>query len=191
MIDCGGVELLHATTGRIRIRVPEVKGNAPLAREIQHQLADFRGVRRVEASPLTGSVLVIYDPASAESVEEWARLLFPGIEEGRPGACQASPDGDPSTLAQRIVDYCTELNTDVKSVTGGHDLKVLLPTALFVFGIKGLLFSKNRPLPTWYDLMWFSFGTFLMLNNRKAAAADPPAEREPSLSVVRVNGVSG
>src|SRR5689334_13348950 len=100
MAELGGIELLHATSGRIRIRVPDIKGNPPLAREIQQQLSGFRGVRRVEANPVTGSVLLLYDPAAAHSVEELAEILFPGIPlAGSSPAGDAAPSAADSTAS--------------------------------------------------------------------------------------------
>ena len=56
------------------------------------------------------------------------------------------------------------LNAGVGKVTGGIDLKLLLPLTLFVFGIRGLLVAQKVVFPAWYDLLWFSFATYLMLN---------------------------
>ena len=66
---------------------------------------------------------------------------------------------------------------------GGLDLTVFLPLALFALGMRGRLGSERKKLavPTWYDLLWFAFGTFLMLNrsaieegsSRRITAIDP------------------
>ncbi len=53
---------VHAVEGRLRIKVPEVKGAALKAREIEGHLALCPGVEEVSASPITGSVLVLYNP---------------------------------------------------------------------------------------------------------------------------------
>ncbi len=53
---------VHALEGRLRIKVPEVKGSSLKAREIEGHLALCPGVEEVSANPITGSVLVHYNP---------------------------------------------------------------------------------------------------------------------------------
>ena len=53
---------VHALEGRLRIKVPEVKGASLKARDIEGHLALCPGVEEVSANPITGSVLVHYNP---------------------------------------------------------------------------------------------------------------------------------
>jgi copper chaperone CopZ len=53
---------VHALEGRLRIKIPEVKGAPLKAREIERHLASCPGVEEVTANPITGSVLVLYNP---------------------------------------------------------------------------------------------------------------------------------
>jgi copper chaperone CopZ len=53
---------VHALEGRLRIKVPEVKGAPLKAREIEGHLSLCPGVEEVSANPITGSVLVLYNP---------------------------------------------------------------------------------------------------------------------------------
>jgi len=53
---------VHALEGRLRIKIPEVKGAPHKAREIERHLASCAGVEEVSASPITGSVLILYNP---------------------------------------------------------------------------------------------------------------------------------
>jgi hypothetical protein len=47
--------------GRIRVKVPEVKGSPAMAGEIESRVAKLEGVAHVKANLLTGSVLVLFD----------------------------------------------------------------------------------------------------------------------------------
>jgi hypothetical protein len=186
-MESESVELLHATPGRIRLRIAEVKANPALAREIQRQFATFKGVRRVDANPLTGSVLVLYDPAMSATIAEMADRLIPGLDVAAngpagPGPRPAATDDAATTgsVAEKIMAYFKDLNAQVAMATGGPDLKVLLPMALFAFGVKGLITSRKLVAPTWYDFLWFSFGTFLMLNRNQAPAEAPDEEAPPA-----------
>ena len=52
---------LHALEGRLRIKVPEVKGSSRRARDIEHLFHPLGPIEHVSANPVTGNVLVLYD----------------------------------------------------------------------------------------------------------------------------------
>jgi copper chaperone CopZ len=56
-----GAKYCHIIAGRIRIKVPEVKGCHAMAGEVESQLAKLNGVAHVTANPVTGNVLVLFD----------------------------------------------------------------------------------------------------------------------------------
>lgn len=105
--------LLHALAGRARIHVPAWSG-APAA-ALDAQLRRLPGVRSAQANPLTGNVLVRFDPAAAtaQTILEAVRALGSSLGGGsgrRPhwctdvaadtyprAACPAGPSGrDPT-----------------------------------------------------------------------------------------------
>jgi len=52
---------VHILDGRFRIRVPEVRGSSDKALALEIFLGNIEGVKSVQVSPITGSVLVHYD----------------------------------------------------------------------------------------------------------------------------------
>jgi copper chaperone CopZ len=54
---------IHTLNGRLRIKVPEVKGLPMKAVELEGALRNIDGITFVRANPTTGNVLVLYDPA--------------------------------------------------------------------------------------------------------------------------------
>lgn len=56
-----GTEDRPILNGRIRIKVPEVKGSPAIAGTMESQLAQLEGVAHVKANLLTGDVLVRFD----------------------------------------------------------------------------------------------------------------------------------
>jgi len=56
-----GTGYYHKLDGRIRIKVPEIKGSLAMAGELEDQLAKLNGVTHVQVNPLTGYVLVLFD----------------------------------------------------------------------------------------------------------------------------------
>ena len=53
---------IHALEGRLRIKIPEVKGNAGKALEVENYLRLLSGLEQVSANTLTGNVLILYNP---------------------------------------------------------------------------------------------------------------------------------
>jgi len=78
------VAISTAVPGRARLRVVAVRGRKVLASRLEERIAGDLGVHTVQANPLTGSVLVRFDPGqvdlrallTAESVESWPRREF-------------------------------------------------------------------------------------------------------------------
>lgn len=174
-MDVEGIKVVHAIPGRIRLKVSKVKENPALAREIQERLSTIPRIQRVEANPVTGSVLVLYDAREIASLDSLRALsepftsLFPGFDIRELEAWLAPSSNGLSlapSLAGSISAFFGTLNTGLGKATRGIDLEVLLPLTLFFFGIRGLLASEKVSFPTWYDLFWFSFASFLMLNPR-------------------------
>jgi copper chaperone CopZ len=62
------IDYLHDLPGRLRVRSRLFRNNADLGAAVRSQLGAADGVRSVSVNPVTGSVLVFYDPARA-SVE--------------------------------------------------------------------------------------------------------------------------
>lgn len=56
----------HLIPGRLRIGIPGLRKNQELANLIAHRLAKFPGVRLSYANPITGQVLLNFDPAKTD-----------------------------------------------------------------------------------------------------------------------------
>lgn len=54
--------LMHAIRGRLRVKVGTMKGNPGRATELERRLKVISVVRTAQANPLTGSLLITYDP---------------------------------------------------------------------------------------------------------------------------------
>lgn len=176
-----GIKIVHAIPGRIRLKVASIRDNPPLAGELQQRLVSLQGVRKVQINPQTGSVLILYEAAAFASPEALPELatplaeIFPGLALNEPQSWMSSANGSGSTpsLTQGIVSFFAGLNKNIDAATGGAvDLRILLPLGLFLLGLRSLLITDKRPLPTWYDFLWFGLGTYFMLNPQ-------PGEKPP------------
>lgn len=176
--DLAGIELRHAIPGRIRLRIPGIKGEPGLSLEVHKQLSALPVIRRVEVNPVTGSVLVLYDPADSAAIAQLGRLIIPGLDlDAMPGpedfAGGAGPEAVRATEA--VESLARALDRKVAEATGrAVDLKFLVPASLFVGGLVRLMASKKIPSPTWYDFLWFAFGTYFALN--RGEGDEGPAE---------------
>jgi Heavy metal associated domain 2 len=168
----GDMKVVHAIPGRVRVKIARLKENPVLAREVQARLSAVQGIQHVEVNPVTGSVLVLYDRTAFESLDSmlslapWFSPLFPDIEfrelEDWPASVNGNSNATPFT--ERLTTFFEGFNAKVGETTGGVDLKLLLPLTLFLLGMRGVLAVGKGVFPTWYDLLWFAFGTFFMLN---------------------------
>jgi hypothetical protein len=174
-MESKGLKVVHALPGRVRLKVPKVKGNQTLARQAEKKLAQVPGIKQVEAKANTGSLLLHYDvealcaEASMGILAETLGELFPEIEVvsliAGLACLEKSPGADPGVpLAEGITGSFRALNTRVSQLTGGLDLKILVPLALILLGLRGLWQSEKVTAPSWSNLLWFGFATFVMLN---------------------------
>jgi len=176
----GAVRVVHALPRRVRLKISGLKGDSSFARELEKALWGIRGVCRVDANPATGSVLMLYDDSMRwqDSIPAVAREIVavaPHLDEKTvarhlTATPEPPPDG-PLLQASDVTGFLGGVNATVRTTTGGLDLKVLVPLALVLLGVRGFFSAEKGVAPRWYDLLWFGFGAFMMLN----AAGVPPA----------------
>src|SRR5689334_2730228 len=174
------IDVVHAIPGRARVRIDGLKRNPGAARRLAERLGALPGMRRVDVNPLTGTVLVVYDANDTRWLDELPEAAgVPGIDVGtvrpRLDAAQEQPRNGGAPSAQ-VADFFGGLNQRVGELTGGWDLGVIVPALLVLLGLRSLFASDTVRAPTWYDLLWFGFGTFVMLNAGGEPAAAMAAE---------------
>ena len=166
--DAAGIEVLHAIPGRARVRIDSLKRNPAVARRLSERLVNLPGMRRVEANVLTGTVLLVYDRDDTRWLDEFPHAAGTrplDIGDVRPELEAATaPGGNGAQPGTQVTAFFGALNQRVSNATGGYDLAVLVPAMLVLLGLRGLVVGDNLRTPTWYDLLWFGFGTFVMLN---------------------------
>jgi hypothetical protein len=171
-MESGGIKVVHAIPGRVRVKMARLKENPAEAREVQGHLSAVQGIQRVEVNPITGSVLILYDRTAFDSLESLLSLaahlspLFPDLDFSglQDWLTSANTNGNAPPVAERLGSFFGGLNVKVSETTGGVDLKFLLPLTLFLLGVRAVMVAGKGVFPTWYDLLWFAFGSFFMLN---------------------------
>jgi cation transport ATPase len=160
------IHVVHRLPGRVRIRVPGARRNGAMLEEIGEYIRGIEGVRSVEANPVTGSVLVHYDPHRHDALAEYlpaapefgeAAELVENIER------EAEFLAAHSHTAAAVVDSARVLNRTVRRATGNVlDLKVLLPAVAAVWAFFEV--GRDASTPMWFSLGIFSFNSFVTLH---------------------------
>lgn len=156
------IHLVHSLAGRIRFKLGGIKGNPDQAREIETRLATVKGMRSVQASYVTGSVVARYDPTILESLDlHFAVAKALGVA--------------PSDLnAEYLANWSAKETNGVPSSTieSVQNWRIFVPLALCFLGIRGLLVTDKLAFPQWYDYFWFAFGTYTTLNPSETSSAE-------------------
>jgi hypothetical protein len=160
---------VRAETFRV---LPEVAG------EVVDRVSAEPGVTSATVSPITGSVLVLYDPHETQILPLLRTIVVTGglaglaVDHVEPIA--GAPPGD------RVRDLLGRLDARVREVASGHvDLRTAVPATLVLLGLHKLLTGVVRE-PEWYDLVFWSFVTFSNLNPRpEPSSTQPPRNPAP------------
>lgn len=145
-------ELQHSMTGRMRVRVPEKRGDRGYFDWVAGALRDVDGVENVETNPLTGSVLVLHrtDVATILHRAEQAELFHipsPGFR---------------NLPTAHVRDALTSADERIRSATrGGWDFNSVLMLACAVIG--GVQVARHNVWPAAASMFWYA----LTLANEK------------------------
>jgi len=184
-METPAIQIVHFLPGRVRVKLPRLKGNASLAGEVERTLTALQGIRHVETSTTTGSVLVLYEPRLLASLDleavgslmALAHTLGLSFEAGDMDVLQhwlhAAAHGTraatPTAVGSTITAFFENMHAGVTQITGSWgELRTLVPLTLACLGLRSLLLTDTLPFPTWYDYWWFAFSSFMVLNLSRA-----------------------
>jgi hypothetical protein len=152
----------HNSQGRIRIKVPDKRGDIQYFTSLAENLSMQDGVDLLEVNPLTSGVLVMGEGLSEQALAEWG-------EKAGMFALETTllPAHSP---AQAAVEPIRRVNQKLRSFSGGDlDLATVGFLALLGTGVYQLLRGNFRS-PPWYTAFWYAFGVFskaLFSNNKE------------------------
>ncbi len=98
-------DYLHALEGRIRIKVPEIKGCPTKANELERQVQWHSGIHSIKANPTTGNVLIYYDTQQTAQNKILQTLYELGYlqQSSSPGLGKAEPTADGNSLVNVVI----------------------------------------------------------------------------------------
>jgi hypothetical protein len=150
--------IVHRVSGRTRIKIPSRRKDHQYFGKLIEAMANFPGLQRVEANPLTGSVLLEYDDESA-SLAEYARSnkIFKVVEHKPAALLGRNQEG---RLMKELDRQAQSLSMDKQ------ELSKLAVVSLL--GLSAYQISRgNFQAPAWYTALWYAYNIYLSaLNDR-------------------------
>jgi Heavy metal associated domain 2 len=171
-------QVVHHIPGRMRIKLPFLKGASTQSQQLNELLSPIEGLRQADFNPVTGSLLLQYDPEEDENflkqVTEQVQNVMglslllttsnghPATEEG--AVRHAKPFIGDTKLSHEITKFFQDINREVNDASdGAFDLKSLIPIGLGVYAVFKV--SSGMTTPLWITLGIFSFTSFIILNS--------------------------
>ncbi|NTW67366.1 MAG: hypothetical protein HGB21_13835 [Nitrospirae bacterium] len=143
--------IAHASTGRLRIRVPSRKGDIAALKSLGDQLAACPGILSIEVNPGTGSILLLHQTTVQEIAEHGrSKNLF---------SLAAPKDAKvPSAeLRRNLGETFKSIDRQIQSLTSGDmDLNGFAMAALVVAGSVQLLSGNAGAIP-WFAAYWYAY----------------------------------
>ncbi|MEW6765866.1 MAG: HMA2 domain-containing protein [Pseudomonadota bacterium] len=134
--------IVHATPGRVRLKIGSMRGDRGYFDGLLSMLAGIEGVRLLQVNPRTGSVLVGFEPGALESFAEQAlqRKVF---------VLDQTFDPDPQEKGA---------GTPIPGMWVGDavfDWRMLAAVALIGFAIRQM--ADGKVLSPAVTLLWYAF----------------------------------
>jgi hypothetical protein len=146
------------------------------------------GILDVKVNLGTGSIVVVHDadiltPAEVATIVRRATGAASVLEPGEelPPLAAPPPNREPSRLAVATAAFFEDVNQDVRRATDGHaDLATLMPVAFIGLGLLEVAVDREFPPPPWWSLFWWSFRSFLSLNDPAIREAARTSHEHPA-----------
>ncbi len=145
------VRTRHLLPGRARFEVPRLKGDANTAEDLALSLQRIQAVEAVRVSPVTGSVILCYDP-EAISPELLVAAIIKLLD------LETELDRAPSSVVSReLREVSHAVNRAVYDRTGGIvDLRTAMFLTLAAVGVTRLWRGGALALPAGFTLLWWA-----------------------------------
>lgn len=143
--------IAHASTGRLRIKLPSQRGNLAALKFQGDQLASCPGILSIEVNPGTGSVLLIHQ-TTVHAIAEYARskALFSLPE-------QKSSSGQSADRRRNLGEAFKSIDRQLQDLTGGEmNLSGFAVAALVVAGSAQIVTGNGGAIP-WFAAYWYAY----------------------------------
>ena len=179
----------HTLPRRVHLVAPRLCWHRDACARVARALGEM-GYARVSLRPTTGSVIVEDDERPPDAAAILARLgelvRAERDEEGRPlGSLRPEEHPGPTRVARAVAHAVAGVNADVRAALDDRaDLGTLLPVFFAAAGIAEVASSGKMPVPTWFNLLWWSLRSFMTFNIR--AVEDEVRDGPPPSGLVAI-----
>jgi copper chaperone CopZ len=101
---------LHALDGRIRIKIAAVKDSPAQATEVEQALRQKDGITAVKANPMTGNVLILFEPALIHQEQVLQAIRHAGYLKSGPSSPKPVQT---RSVGNAIAKYCFQSLADL------------------------------------------------------------------------------
>jgi hypothetical protein len=159
--------LAHSTEGRVRVRIPERRGDVAYFGAATARLGEHPAVVSAESNPLTASLVVRFE-GEFGPIAEWMR------EQGVFAIGPAPPPQDPRDWARAALGELDRLDERIRSSTGGRlDLAGIATIAKL--GLAVYQARRSRLFPPAVSLLTEGLsGLIRLAREREARAGGAP-----------------
>ena len=166
------VTIKQALPRRVRLVAPPLAWHREACERVGRALAAEGALGRIRIRPATGSVIVEGDDeplAAAALAARLAELLRDERDEqGQPlDARRPEERPGPTRIARAVVGAVAGINADVRAALDQRaDLGTVLPVVFAIAGLVEVGGTGKMPVPTWFNLLWWSLRSFMSFNIR-------------------------
>ncbi len=150
----GIIEVRHSIDNRIRVHIPRLKNDAPMAEKLESAVGKIDVINSITASPITGSVTICFDQA------EIAPVLVLGIVIKLAGLESELDNVQTAHLEKEITTVTKSIDKSLLKITKDSiDIKSAV-TVLLVTGFAINVVSNKASLamlPTPITLLWWLY----------------------------------
>lgn len=145
------IEVRHNIPGRVRFYIPLLRNNTVAGQTLEQQLIKAGAVKQIKVSPLSGTLLIIFDPEQIEIT------TLTGVVAKMLGLEKEIEKIQPSILGKEISGILKSANTSLyESSDGFVDLNSLITISFLSLGVYSLLRSP-KILPAGLSLMYWAY----------------------------------
>lgn len=175
------INVAHQVPGRVRMKIPEGKGNLKLLQQTAESFAAIPGIERITVNPATGSVVMHYD------VDQHHEFHDHFQRHVSPEHCAPTTELDEfahrieqeaeflarhSDSARFVVDFFKKFDRDLRVATNNSvDLKIAL--ALGLIGFTLFEVGATAATPVWVTLTLFTLNHVVEMHARQVPVGAP------------------
>jgi hypothetical protein len=162
MIDSPRARVVHSLPGRVRLRLE--RGEGTTVEPLLARLREQQGVRSARFNPVSGSIVVEYNPAAVTETALLSGLpvATPTVATSTVATSDVAPSASP--IAHTLTTAWWNADTLLARATSGWiDLRTFIPLALALLALRQIA-RGGFEAASWHTLLWYSYNIMYHFN---------------------------